>query len=634
MASDRASKRIRQIKDIPPTAILNGIVSASSQTPTIDERRVADIQNVRVGKMDLFFDKEGENPIEIPEYNIAGFVKKALKSLKATEEDLRNAIYSDLHDNQDIPFPESSQSSDTGLGNVFCQPGNQKSKEYKESNLSSLLVEWSKENCRQDVNMMPRIMRGLLPLTTASKPDLAPLDKRGSDQDVQILMGEFKNDKTYNVSKAKTQCIMYLLGLLYFLRVELGKPVETVYGFFVCGIQCRDQDKTYTVGLISLSAPQKLGEEIKAKYFLQKGSVDNTYPLCVLIHFLKVGRRWSTSNQPCMDESRRIPSLLILPTCLWTDSDDRELVLHGTLSIVFRISGKSLQALLSDESPHFKNLRNGRDWERFCDEVTSLLTIDGDDTRYFLKIRSKDLSLQERPMGEMCNVWDILMGKQSSETPGQQVVFDSLSKTYPVKPCLSNRFGIILMRDRGRQLKEVPTFPNGKSIIGEFQKVIQVATFLDSCLPHGDILPHNMVYNDDTGELTLIDVDEGVRKLQDQDALDCLPKRNNVYNEDETDWYIALSYPNAIRTISQSYTQCQLIASFLYVVRNINDLSINNLLKDSERLQRLQSLAKDIGDELCKLDDPETSPIDEDMEHMAPRVAEVYNVMTKIVNEI
>eukprot|EP00980_Cylindrotheca_fusiformis_P022574 scaffold9442_cov72-Cylindrotheca_fusiformis.AAC.2 len=84
---------------------------------------------------------------------------------------------------------------------------------------------------------------------------------------------------------------MYPLGLLCFLRAELGKPVETVYGFFVRGVQCQDQDKTYTVGQVRLSAPHKLGEEIKATYFLQKGSADYTYPLCVLIHFLKEGKR-------------------------------------------------------------------------------------------------------------------------------------------------------------------------------------------------------------------------------------------------------------------------------------------------------------------------------------------------------
>eukprot|EP00980_Cylindrotheca_fusiformis_P017248 scaffold5333_cov74-Cylindrotheca_fusiformis.AAC.1 len=302
---------------------------------------------------------------------------------------------------------------------------NKKSKEYKESELSSLLVEWSKENGHQGVKkIMPSIMKGL-PITISSKPDLiAPLDKRGSKNDVQILMGEFRNGKTYNVNRAKTQCVMYRLGLLYFLGAELGKPVETVYRFFVCGVQCQDQDKTYTVGLVRLSAPQKLGEEIKATYFLQKGSRGNSDLHPANYVWTNLGEFHLCSHfQRVCGPTPMIASLFIL---------------HKSLSIVFRISGRSLQALRSNDSPHFKNLRNSGGWERLCDEVTSLLKMDGDDTRYyFLKIRSKDLNLQDRPMGEMCNVWNNLMGKQSSETPGQQVVFDSLSKTYPVKPCLA-----------------------------------------------------------------------------------------------------------------------------------------------------------------------------------------------------
>eukprot|EP00980_Cylindrotheca_fusiformis_P029708 scaffold23751_cov117-Cylindrotheca_fusiformis.AAC.1 len=91
--------------------------------------------------MDRFFDKEGENPIEIvPEYNIAPFVKKTLKNTKASEVDLRNAIYTDLRDNQDIPVPQSNQSNDTGLGKFLrLLAMKKKSKEYKESDLSSLV---------------------------------------------------------------------------------------------------------------------------------------------------------------------------------------------------------------------------------------------------------------------------------------------------------------------------------------------------------------------------------------------------------------------------------------------------------------------------------------------------------------
>jgi hypothetical protein len=103
---------------------------------------------------------------------------------------------------------------------------------------------------------MRRIMRGL-PVTTTSKPDLAPLDSRDSKN--QIRFGEFKNNADYNQSTARTQCLMYLLGLIYWLRTELGEPVETV-----CGRRCENQDNTHSVGLIKLSAPKWLGEGLKA----------------------------------------------------------------------------------------------------------------------------------------------------------------------------------------------------------------------------------------------------------------------------------------------------------------------------------------------------------------------------------
>jgi hypothetical protein len=57
---------------------------------------------------------------------------------------------------------------------------------------------------------------------------------------------------------------MHLLGLIYWLRTELGEPVEAVYGFYFCGRRCENQDNnTYLVGLIKLSAPKWLGENVK-----------------------------------------------------------------------------------------------------------------------------------------------------------------------------------------------------------------------------------------------------------------------------------------------------------------------------------------------------------------------------------
>ena len=88
-------------------------------------------------------------------------------------------------------------------------------------------------------------------------------------------------------------------------------------------------------------------------------------------------------------------------------------------------------------------------------------------------------------------------------------------------------------------------FDEPKNIVREFQKVMETAIFLSTCLPHGDVLPHNLVYDETRGEMTLIDIDEGVRKPETTGGKDHLLQRKNGYNNDNNDWYIALTYPNA-----------------------------------------------------------------------------------------
>mmetsp|Transcript_15200 Transcript_15200/g.28416 ORF Transcript_15200/g.28416 Transcript_15200/m.28416 type:complete len:230 (-) Transcript_15200:18-707(-) len=218
---------------------------------------------------------------------------------------------------------------------------------------------------------MRRIVRGL-PVSTTSKPDLVPYDHRG---ELQIRMGEFKNANKYTKEMARSQCIMYLLGLLYWTRARLGKPVEVVYGFYLSGVRCGDEETTYTVGLIKLLSPTKLGKLFTAKFLTETASVDDFYPLRLLIHFLKKGKRRSVAKkQPIMEAHRRIPSLFALPTSLWTDVPGRNLVLHSTLSIVFQISSDCLQDLLLQKD-HFKEPEfcHNENWRNFCDSVIALI---------------------------------------------------------------------------------------------------------------------------------------------------------------------------------------------------------------------------------------------------------------------
>ena len=206
---------------------------------------------------------------------------KVLQDKKASEEELRDAVFTDLMDNHKIKFLESSISANKDKNG---------SKKYTEAFLNTFLVKFGKLSDERVTNQMRRIMRGL-PVTTTSKPDLVPLrpgNNAGIDE-IQIVMGEFKNADKYTEELARTQCLMYLIGLIYWLRCVRGRPVEDVYGFYFCGIRCSDsKDKVHnTVGLLKPSAPKHLGSLVEATCFGALAPVTDPCPLQLLIHFLE-----------------------------------------------------------------------------------------------------------------------------------------------------------------------------------------------------------------------------------------------------------------------------------------------------------------------------------------------------------
>ncbi|KAG7366435.1 hypothetical protein IV203_029105 [Nitzschia inconspicua] len=624
-------KRVKLFNEIPP--VQNGVISAS-KTPVIDEGRIVDIPTEKVLDVGYFFDDDVK---DIPEYDVSQSVQNALKSTCQKEKALRNAVYTDLMFNHNIKFPESSfkPESTSRVSKLLRRVPLARNKEYVEADLAKLLAEYAKVcdpiTSANHTTSVQRIVRGL-PVTTTSEPELAPIDTRGP---AQIRLGGFKNASNYNVAKAKIECTMYLLGLLYWLRVELGRPVESVFGFYFCGCRCEDQKKkTYTVGILKLSASQYLGDEMKAVCYEIKDDVNSLLPMRLLIHFLKEGKRWDISNQTTtVPVERRIPSLFTLPSNLWNDEHDaRRLVLHGTLSIVFDISSLGLENLLMCENPvHFKNSLTDKQWTDFCSQVSSLSKSNGStaDTRFFLKIRSKDTSSQRRPMGAMWDVWDLLVTEDRANDD-HQVAVDSISRTYPLRPYTTENIGVILMRDRGCPLKLVSSFPDPKSIVTEFRKVMKTASFLSTCLPHGDVLPHNLVYDQASGEMTLIDVDEGVRKPQISSAADHILRRKNAYSNDSNDWYIALLYPNVFREYAESYTKLQLIASFLYLITRIDKLTSTSL----KHYELIHDKAESLGVDLCLLDKEDSMLDRTNTTRYIASVDDLYKDMEKLVDAI
>ena len=599
-------KKVKLINNLPP--VQNGVHSAS-RTPTVDEGRIIDIKTEGTDELvaeslGKFFDDANITDEEsFPDYKISDSVKKMLRSTKVSENNLRNAIFTDLYDNLGVSFLESSwQDSYDDQG----------SKQYSEQVLNTLLELLGTKMGHEGIMQMRKIMRRL-PVTT-SMPDLAPLSTR--DGKLGIWMGELKNGD-YEEHQARTQCLMYLLGLLYWLRTVLGLPVESVRGFYVCGCKCKDNDnEMYTVGLLKLDAPQFLGDTAKAYYLSTEDVAENGYfPLTMLYHFLTRGKCWTLSQRdPAKD---KIPCLSVLPTCLWnSDNQDRTLVVHFSLSIVFRINGRGIKKFLGGESRHFKDFKTNQAipaYENFLKELFGLLI---DDTWYYLKIRTRDSSSQTNPMCAMFDAWYVITGNND---------LHEFKKTYLLRPLAVTAFGVAVMHDRGRRLADVPSFT--MTALGEFAKIKDAAMFLGKHLPHGDVLPHNIVWDDKQQKMTLIDIDEGVSK-GGENYIDHILQRKNQYFGNSGDWYIAISYPNPLRSYADLYTQTQLIASFLYLMKSVSNPRSCDLLQ----YENLHKTAVELGGILVDLDKKDKKVKKRNKQQLKMMVNSAYDIMVDMIN--
>jgi len=217
----------------------------------------------------------------------------------------------------------------------------------------------------------------------------------------------------------------------------------------------------------------------------------------------------------------------------------------------------------------------------------------------------------------MWDQWDLLAG-----AAGKNDWLDM--RTYLDRPFVHEHFGVVVMNDRGQPLKKVTSLD--REIVPQFSKIIKMAMFLAEHLPHGDVLPHNLVYDETSKVLTLIDLDEGVM-ASDELEDDHILQRKNVYGDDADDWYNALSYPNPLRKKAKLYTKCQLVASCLYVVRKVDD---SNQLQETDTLLDLANEATKLGNKLCELDKKEKlmAEGDEELTHL---VDSVYDKMSEIV---
>ena len=495
----------------------SGALCASRSSAILGDHHPAEIEEERVYESEAFFPEQLEDTTQ---HSIGENVRRALKNSKLSENGLRNAIFTDLKRRHGAAFPASSSHQGSGMNLRGLRV--RRDEQYKESNLKSLLAEcYRSEGFPEE-----RLLRGLN-VTTTSLPDLAVL--RGES----LLFGEVKNDAKYSKAHASKQCALYLCALLYFLRVHMGVRARSVFGFCICGCRCSGiGPKKYAVCLVRLSAPTALGSSLLAQVFSKKCKTEDLSGVELLVRFLRCGKTLEVvgSSEPLVGASHRIPALLTLPEDLWADPS---LVLNGTTSMVFKGDSDVI-------SGHLKRFQlTGRDWRQFLFSTLDYLDRAEKKKSFYLKIRLKDTSLRPTPAISINALPD-----------------DQYDELYAVTPYGSDTVGVFLMNDCGTNINE-ETFVNTSFVTfcGLFSNLWRKTTSLCDKFFHGDVLPHNMVYNEATQELVLIDLDEGTKKAN-------APKR---IIEDDGVLYAYLRYPNCLRGWEQAllYTQIQLVASFL-----------------------------------------------------------------------
>jgi hypothetical protein len=162
-------------------------------------------------------------------------------------------------------------------------------------------------------------------------------------------------------------------------------------------------------------------------------------------------------------------------------------------------------------------------------------------------------------------------------------------ETYIVAPYGSNSFCLCVMADRG-----VPFNPDSvvrnelKGLLGDLKVKIMGMT---NVVCHGDALKHNIVYNESSRSLHLVDFDEGTVLLNK------VPRRflNSTAGHP---WFGALLYPNALRQAAESYTRVQFTASVLLMLalhNSAGDETLDELYKKAEELGKWLD-AEDSGD--------------------------------------
>lgn len=481
-----------------------------------------------------------------------------------TENAYRNAIYREL----------------TGKKyNLQTVPGTRKRFAYEEMDLMGLFRAFVEMNAvsgnistEERDELFSRLRRkehGLKITSGTSLPDLSFL--RRVNGNFEFVLGEVKHASCHSRQNAQQQAACYLQALLYFLRVKLGLPVTTVYGFAICGSKCSGIQSTfmhpkYAVGFVKLIAPNTLDGRFEVQsYWKESGALDSS-GLKLLIHFLKCGNSYEYdpigSAGTDVWSGRRVlearcPSLYTILVSLWQDTDGRRLVVTQSLAAVFRVSQNAAEQLLNmivaeaDGEPDLADTMKGKAVK------ASLHELDFNAGFVYIKIHTTETT-KHLMSSTFADIWRIL-----KEFQGTSSAISDFFQTYPIEPPSFSNCSFVVMYDRGESLRHVNLgnhFENFSSARPELRALKLNVEELEKFCFHGDILPHNVAV--DKGKLTLFDYDEAL-PLKSNPPRRVIPDQVNVYRR--------LSYPNVLRKNNKKeYSSIQFSLTVRFIAESLD----------------------------------------------------------------
>ena len=579
--------------------IASGIISAS-KSAAIEGSVTVEIKSSNGALSDFFEGGDDDSIAEaMSSYTVGQACSLAFADKKGVENRLRNAIFAELRNHHGLSFPD-----DSGEG------------QYKEKNLKKLFESFG-HSFGEKLSVADK-EQGFL-ITTTSSPDLC-VQRTTAESLTEVKLGELKQGATYTRGSATRQGLRYLHALLYFYRVKLGIPVDSVYGFTVCGPKCSDLQDEYSVGLLKLSAPQWLGDVFSGVKYISTYGIENMDGVKLLIHFLTRGNvsdiKSALNHRRLVGE--RHASLFAVPRALWKNTDGVELVTGGTCAMVFRVTlNKSRQFLQEFVSQSVEDEEDRDEFDSLLNDVTRFEQLQQcDDRKVFIKVRTQDTSTH---FDSDCfqNLYTGIK-KKVGRGHGNSFTNDFL-ETYVTEPYKSDSFTLCIMADRGVPFQfQVRNFDRSKlqNLLRPMKtKILEMATLVF----HGDVLPHNFVYDESTESPHLVDFDEGTRRKGN------VPRRS-VDIDLEENWFKVLLYPNALRCAAKSYTKVQFAASVILFFLSCEGEST------SFELERLIQEARGLTAELQKCNPKEDFGKDTEVpESVRALIDQVYNHIDRLL---